>query len=116
MRRNGHPEYESQRLTDLPCDPTRDDSPAGHLPYWMGHCRHWQHPGQRADGDAKQGVCCRCGKGRDYEVTGLKAFVHERRSITQLLADWAGIDLDKIEAEKRQMLAIPAPAKNGGAA
>jgi hypothetical protein len=37
-------------------------------------------------------------------VTGLKAFMHEQRGTMQLLADWAGIDLAKIEAEKRQML------------
>lgn len=86
------------------CAPTEGDE-AGFRSYMFGHCKHWHDPEREAEGNAEQGHCCRCGKGRFYEVTGLKSWVHERRSINELLAGWAGIDLEKIEDEKRQMLA-----------
>lgn len=81
-----------------------DETTYGLLAYSIAHCKHWQDPERKAGGNARQGVCCRCHRGRFYEVTGIRSWVHERRSTTQLLADWAGIDLGKIEAEKRQML------------
>jgi len=57
--------------------------------------------------------CMRCGKPLDEEGTYEVAvenwvsegWVSEGRSIEQLLAAFFGIDLDKIETEKRQMLA-----------
>jgi hypothetical protein len=85
----------------------------------IAHCQHWQYPEWPADrpGD-RQGYCCRCGRGQHYTVTGIRSWIHEQRGTLQLLADWAGIDLAKIEAEKRQMLAairsaneIPAPSE-----
>lgn len=101
------PECRKRRTDDepMPCDPARGDSEQfGVRAYWRLHCKHWQDPGREAGDGARQGICCRCGRGRSYEVTGIKAFVHEQRGIQQLLADWAGIDLRKIEAEKRAML------------
>jgi hypothetical protein len=71
------------------------------------HCDHWG-----ADNEAHG--CCRCGKPFGFtEVTGIKGWVSERRGATQLLADWAGIDLNKIEAEKRQMLESIRAAQEG---
>ncbi len=89
----------------LPCDPARDDGPVGNLPYYMGHCKHWQHPDQATGGGGQPGTCCLCGRDTEHEVTGLQAWVHEPRSTEQLLADWAGIDLNKVEAERRRILA-----------
>lgn len=90
----------------LACDPVHGDGePFGMLAYWRVHCKHWQDPERDAGENAEQGHCCRCSRGRFYEVTGIKSWTSEPRSIMQLLADWAGIDLKKIEAEKRQMLA-----------
>lgn len=81
------------------CQPPRPDDGGTYatsgVVYWRQHCTHWLNGGD----------CCRCGQGQVYEVTGIKDFVPERRSLAQLLADWAGIDQGKIEAEKRQMLA-----------
>lgn len=76
-----------------------------YIEWRRSHCLHWQDETRPAEGDAEQGHCCRCSKGRFYEVTGLKTWTHEQRSINELLAGWAGIDLVKIETEKRQMLA-----------
>jgi hypothetical protein len=88
-----------------PCWPTSAIGIGG-ADYWDTHCLHW-HGRDRDDNDddaaAEQGICCWCGKGREYTIT-TRGWVSERRSTPQLLADWAGIDLDKIEAEKRQML------------
>jgi hypothetical protein len=95
---------DAMKIGKRPCDPTEGDD-AGWRSYMFGHCKHWQDAERKAEGDAKQGHCCRCGKGQFYEVTGIKSWTHERRSINELLAAWAGIDLEKIEAEKRQMLA-----------
>jgi len=86
------------------CDP--DSSVAVEdIAWWVTHCMHWHVPERDAADGEQQGTCCRCGKGRFYVVTGIHGFVHERRGTEQLLADYAGIDLRKIEAEKRQMLA-----------
>jgi hypothetical protein len=38
-------------------------------------------------------------------ITRHEIFVHDGRSIEDLLAAWAGIDQKKIDAEKRAMLA-----------
>jgi hypothetical protein len=51
-----------------------------------------------------QGHCCRCKKGHFYEVHGVKAWTGPDRDLQALLADWSGIDQNKIEAEKRAML------------
>lgn len=109
-----------RRRTEDPADCDPDESLSGLplLAYWRTHCKHWHDPNREADGDAEQGTCCRCHKGRLYEVTGLKSWAGEQRHVTQLLADWAGIDLRKLEAEKRQMLAAirsanVAPAREG---
>ena len=102
------PALEERRIGEpgkLPCDPARDDGPAGNLPYYMGHCKHWQHPDQAIGGGGAPGTCCHCGQGAEHEVAGLKAWVHDPRSTGQLLADWAGIDLKKVEAERQQILA-----------
>ena len=80
--------------------------------WWRRHCFHWQNhidildeeDGGLPGGDARPGRCCRCGLDREHEIT-TRGWVHEQRGTLQLLADWAGIDLAKIEAEKRQMLA-----------
>lgn len=89
-----------------PCWPTHEsDLIDGE--YYRTHCLHWHGKMRVADDDiaAEAGACCWCLKGRHYEVTGLQAWVHDSRSYEQLLADWAGIDLVKVEAERRQMLA-----------
>jgi hypothetical protein len=104
------------RPTDPECDQRRRglDEPAACDPdsslrgkpfeaYWRTHCKHWHDQHREAEGDAKQGLCCRCGGGNAYTVT-TRGFIHETRGIEQLLADWAGIDLKAIDAEKRQML------------
>lgn len=100
------PECKARRRENRadPCRPT-SASDIGGADYFATHCLHW-HGKSRDAGDniQEQGMCCWCGKGHYYEVAGLKAFVHEARGTMQLLADWAGIDLAKIEAEKRQML------------
>jgi hypothetical protein len=81
-------------LTDERIDDWCEAAKYSHL-----HCDHW-------GSDDKDHTCCRCGKPFGYrEVTGIKAWVEQSRSIMQLLADWAEIDLKVIEAEKRQMLA-----------
>jgi hypothetical protein len=88
------------------CAPVRgDEDEYGLILYSTAHCKHWQDPEREAEGEAEQGHCCRCGKGRFYELHGLKHWVSPGRSLIQLLADWQDIDLAKIEAEKRQMLA-----------
>lgn len=109
------------RLVDEQCMRRRTDGP-GHDPacapqrpvdgdlyndhgfaYWLGHCTHWEA--------SDTGTCCRCGQGHYREVTGIHGWTPETRSVNQLLADWADIDQNKIEAEKRQMLAA---LRNGG--
>lgn len=85
------------------CDPQREGG-QDYLDWRRSHCLHWSDA-ERSGAAGEPGTCCRCGKGEYYEVTGISAHVHESRSTTQLLADWAGIDLSKIEAEKRAMLA-----------
>lgn len=87
-----------------PCDPTLADD-TGSAWYYTAHCMHWHDEKRETDSASQRGICCHCGKGRHYEVTGLSAWTPESRGVLQLLADWAGIDLNKIEAEKRQMLA-----------
>lgn len=98
LRRRGQPA--------IPCDPdSADGDSAGVSAYWVMHCKHWHDPKRAADRDGDNpGACCRCGKGSSYEIHGLRAWVSPSRDLLQLLADWAGIDLAKIEAEKRQML------------
>ena len=100
---------EAERGSPAPCAPQRPDGGGSYTPdgtvWWRQHCQHWTV--------SDDGECCRCGRGHFYEVTGIKSFVHDSRSVEQLLADWAGIDLDKIEAEKRQILAAIDGA-NGG--
>jgi hypothetical protein len=87
----------------IPCKPS-SASDTGTADYYSTHCLHWHDPEREAEEDREQGICCWCGKGKYYEVTGLRSWAHESRGTLQLLADWAGIDLAKIEAEKRQML------------
>lgn len=88
------------------CAPAKgDEEEFGLHAYWVAHCKHWQDPERETDGEAGQGRCCRCGKGRYYEIRNLKHWVSPGRNLTELLADWQDIDLKKIEAEKRQMLA-----------
>ena len=98
-----------RRDTARPCDPTRDDDgDAKPRSWWLRHCLHWQDPERPAEGDGTEGTCCRCGKEREY-VIPVRGWVHEQRGTGQLLADWAGIDLQKVEAERRSILAgIPA--------
>lgn len=84
------------------------------------HCMHWQDPEREAGGDARAGICCHCRQGQHYEVTGLKAWVGDPRSYEQLLADFMEIDLKKVDAERRQILADlqsanePAPVDGEG--
>jgi hypothetical protein len=98
------PKRQRDRLQGLPCQPTADDATRAEY-YFRAHCMHWNDPEREADSASQSGICCYCGKDQHYEVTGLRSWVHESRSTMQLLADWAGIDLKKIETEKRQMLA-----------
>jgi hypothetical protein len=94
----------SDRHSPLDCRPSATDETSGEY-HWQAHCMHWNDPDREAGENEKQGVCCYCRRGRHHEVTGLRSFVHERRGTEQLLADWAGIDLKKVDAERRQMLA-----------
>lgn len=89
------------------CDQIRDEGDDREpRAWWRRHCKHWQSPDLDRDIEwGTPGECCRCHKGQHYEITSISSWVHESRSVTQLLADWAGIDLKKIEDEKRQMLA-----------
>lgn len=100
-----------RRDTARPCDPVRGDvDDVKPRAWWLRHCLHWQDRERSAEGDGKEGTCCRCGKEREY-VIPVRGWVHEQRGTEQLLADWAGIDLVKVEAERRRMLAsIPAGA------
>lgn len=92
----------------IPCRPAQD---AGNqlvpgTSWWNTHCLHWHNPDRKdGAGQEKPGTCCWCGKSQYHEVTGLKGWIDDPRSFEQLLADWAGIDLKKVEAERRQMLA-----------
>lgn len=87
-----------------PCWPT-SASDVGSADYYDTHCLHWHGKSRDADDNIQEpGLCCWCEKGHEYTIT-TRGWVHEQRGIVQLLADWAGIDLKKIEAEKRQMLA-----------
>jgi hypothetical protein len=89
---------------DDPCWPT-SDSDVGSALYYETHCLHWHGKARDADDCIQEpGLCCWCEKGREYTIT-TRGWVHEQRGTLQLLADWAEIDLAKIEAEKRQMLA-----------
>lgn len=88
---------------DLACKPVFA-SKVGDADYYNTHCLHW-HGQAEADSASQRGICCWCGRGKFHEVTGLKSWVSDGRGTMQLLADWAGIDLAKIEAEKRRMLA-----------
>lgn len=100
------------RIRDDPCRPT-SASGIGSAFWWQTHCLHWHGKLRDADDNIQeQGICCWCGKGAEYTIT-TRGWVHEQRGIQQLLADWAGIDLNKIEAEKRQML-TEIRAANGG--
>lgn len=87
------------------CDNTEDDGDHSVM-YWMRHCLHWQDPDRAVTGDAVQGECCYCDLGRFREVHGLRAWTSPGKNLQALLADWADIDQSKIEAEKRQMLAV----------
>ncbi|HEY2086620.1 MAG TPA: hypothetical protein VGH54_11435 [Mycobacterium sp.] len=107
-RRQGHGENRKS-----PCWPTRE-SDVGSADYYDTHCLHW-HGREYVVGDdlgAEPGTCCWCGKGLEYEVT-TRGWVHEQRGTERLLADWSGIDLRKIKAEKRQMLASIRTANEG---
>lgn len=102
-----------------PCDQVGDIGDGDDVKpraWWRRHCFHWQQHLDLLDeepgGDAKPGRCCRCGQDREHEIT-TRGWVHEQRGIEQLLADWAGIDLKKVEAERRRMLASPPAAGNG---
>ena len=99
-----------------PCDQVRDNGDGDHVKpraWWRRHCLHWQDTEHPAEGDGKEGTCCRCGKEREHVIT-TRGWVHEQRGAEQLLADWAGIDLKKVEAERRRMLAS-LPAAGSGA-
>jgi hypothetical protein len=104
----------SQRT--LACDPKGGEEDDSGEFWWVRHCHHWQDPEREASGDEEHGICCRCGKGRIYEIHGLKVWVGPGRNLQALLADWSGIDQRKLEAEKRAMLAAlqAANAKAGG--
>lgn len=86
-----------------PCWPT-SESDLYDGEYYKTHCLHWHDP-ERAEPEFEPGTCCWCNQGRRYEVTGLKAWVSDPRNYEQLLADFMGIDLKKVDAERRQMLA-----------
>lgn len=75
--------------------------------YWTTHCLHWHSDKPEASNglNGTPGTCCRCRMGQTYEITGLKSWVHDSRGYEQLLADYTGIDLKQVDAEKRQMLA-----------
>jgi hypothetical protein len=91
---------------EIACRPTRQSDIGDALDYYSTHCLHWHDAERGADRDDDQpGICCWCGKGKHYEITGLQAWVGESRDTLRLLADWAEIDLSKIETEKRRMLA-----------
>lgn len=105
------PECTVRRDSDnpAPCDQMGDmGDDAKPRAWWRRHCLHWQGHADVLD----EGVgttdnpdhCCRCGKGREHTIT-TRGWVHEQRGIEQLLADWAAIDLKKVDAERRQMLA-----------
>lgn len=69
------------------------------------HCAHWLDVArEQANPLRQQGTCCRCDRGRFYEVTGVKSWVEDTRTLPVLLADFFGIDQNEIEAEKRAML------------
>src|SRR5579872_4835327 len=75
-------------LTDTRPD---DDCPAAK--YSRLHCDHWGHVNAEHE-------CCNCGRPYGFrEITGIKGWVREPRGILQLLADWAGIDLNVIGRE-----------------
>jgi hypothetical protein len=84
------PNWDNRR----PCDRKPEDD--SYYAWWTHHCAHWFE-------DSKD--CCRCGIGHFREITGVKSWVEESRSITDLLAAFFEIDQGKIEAEKREMLA-----------
>jgi hypothetical protein len=90
------------REAKLRCNPSSGSVVRGD--WWTAHCMHWQDPNLEADPQAQRGTCCHCGRGQEYEVTGIGSWVHEQRGTEQLLADWAGIDLKAVEAERRRML------------
>lgn len=93
----------TDRKAAISCKPARS-SDVGYADYYDTHCLHWHDPERETAGEEKQGTCCWCGQGTYYEVTGIRSWVHEQRGMQQLLADWAGIDQGKLEAEKRAML------------
>jgi hypothetical protein len=78
-----------------------------HLMVWrtdmtdMRQCTGSIYPARDCPGEG----CDRCGGEGFYEITGIEMWVDDRRSINALLADFFGIDLTKLNAEKAQMLA-----------
>jgi hypothetical protein len=93
--------------------PTISASDTGGANYWETHCLHWHGAARDADDNIQeQGTCCWCGMGREYTLT-TRGWVHEQRGTEHLLADWAGIDPQKVEAERRRMLASLPAAGNG---
>jgi len=104
-------ERRRENRTD-PCRPI-SASDTGGANYWETHCLHWHGAARDADDNIQeQGTCCWCGMGREYTLT-TRGWVHEQRGTEQLLADWAGIDPQKVEAERRRMLASLPAAGNG---
>jgi hypothetical protein len=93
----------TDRHSPLDCRPGSIDETHGEY-HWQAHCMHWNDPSLEAGENEEQGVCCYCRMGQTYEISGIRSWLHEQRGIQQLLADWAGIDQSKLEAEKRQML------------
>lgn len=75
--------------------------------YWTTHCLHWHADQPKASNglNGAPGTCCRCRMAQHYEVTGINAWVSDPRGYEQLLADFAGVDLKKVDTERRQMLA-----------
>ena len=76
------------------CDPSRLTDGDESVNWWRRHCTHWQ------DG----GDCHRCGKGKFYQVTGIRAWTTPDKNLTGLLAEFFNIDQAQLEAEKRAML------------
>ena len=105
--RSTDPECQVRFDGDRPrsCDQVRDLGD-GMKPraWWRRHCLHWQDTRRDTSDGESAGRCCRCGKDQEYTIT-TEGWVPDQRRPEQLLADWAGIDLNQVEAERRRGLA-----------
>lgn len=79
-----------------PCDQVRHVDGETGVAWWRRHCIHWQQ---------ETGDCHRCGRGRFREIHEVKAWTEPGKNLLALLAEWQDVDQNKLEAEKRQMLA-----------